>query len=236
MTYVHKRLLAGFRVLALTVCAMSFGNPSLSSAAELSDRFLELSNDGDVTTYDLSTVQIILPGKFTVIGTTIDNPDVMKLELTALDTLRSYCAKPDGTYSLPDGLFTLGKPDMPVTNITVRSGQTKIGDKSYAFKQVIWKLPYRRVAIGSEERPSFFDCEGPQVKSKDDEYQGLRSLFLNGIRRKTMYDCKHGVMGHFVHEDDDVSKVISGTVRGGFLRDYIALCRKLGTAEPYLPQ
>jgi hypothetical protein len=236
MTHVHEWLLTGFRILSLTLCAIWFGNSPPSSATELTDRFLELSNDGDVTTYDLTTVQIILPGKFTVIGTTIDNPDVMKLELTALDTLRSYCGKPDGTYSPPDGLFTLGKPDMPVANITVKSGQTKIGEKSYAFKQVIWGLPYRRVAIGSEERPSFFDCEGPQVKSKDDEYQGLRSLFLNGIRRKTMYDCKRGVMGVFIHEDDDVSKVISGTVRGGFLRDYIALCRKLGTADPYLPQ
>jgi hypothetical protein len=156
----------------------------------------------------------------------------MKLKLTALDTLRSYCVKPEGTYSPPDNLFTLGKPDMPIENIRVR----KIGNRSYAFKQVIWGLPYRRLAIGSDEMPSFFVCEGPQVKSQDDEFQVKRSLLLNGIRSKTMYDCKRGVMGSFVHEDDDVSKVISGTVRGGFLRDYIALCRKLGIAEPYLPQ
>ena len=137
MTHVHEWLLTGFRILSLTLCAIWFGNSPPSSATELTDRFLELSNDGDVTTYDLTTVQIILPGKFTVIGTTIDNPDVMKLELTALDTLRSYCGKPDGTYSPPDALFTLGKPDMPVANITVKSGQTKIGEKSYAFKKCL---------------------------------------------------------------------------------------------------
>jgi len=204
-------------------------------STDLADHFLELANDTSTTIYDLNTVQMILPGKFTVIGTTIDNPDIMTLELTALDTVRSYCSKPDGTYPPPAGLFTLGKPDMPVENITVRSSQTELGGKMYAVKQVNWGMPYRRIAIGSVEMPQFFGCEGPQVKSQDEEFQGLRSQILNGIRRKTMYDCKRGVMGLFINEEDDVSKVIAGTVHGGFLRDYLALCRKLGTAEPYLP-
>jgi hypothetical protein len=34
-------------------------------------------------------------------------------------------------------------------------------------KHVNWGLRYRRLAIGSEEQPSFFDCEGPNVESKD---------------------------------------------------------------------
>jgi hypothetical protein len=55
----------------------------------------------------------------------------------------------------------------------------------------------------------FFDCEGPQVKSQDEEFLGLRSQLLNGIRTKALYDCKHGLMGLFLHEQDDVSKAIT---------------------------
>jgi hypothetical protein len=225
--------LASTVTLILALSAALFGN-TLSSAAELADRFLELSTDRDTTTYDLNTVQVIVPGKFTVIKTTIDNPDVMTLELTALDAIRSYCAQPDGSYSPPDRLFTLGKPDMPVEQITVKSGQTELGGKMYAWKRVVWRMPYKRLAIGgSEEWPSFFNCVGPLVKSSDFEVK--RSGILNGTREKMMYDCKHGVMGSFEYEEDDVSKAFLGTVQGGFLRDYVALCRKLGTAEPYLP-
>src|SRR5215469_10427773 len=51
----------------------------LSQAADPADHFLELSDEQSTTIHDLATVQTILPGRFTVIGTTIDNPDVIKL-------------------------------------------------------------------------------------------------------------------------------------------------------------
>ena len=44
-------------------------------------------------TYDLDTVQVVQPGRFAVIETTIDNPDVMRFELKVLGTLRPYCAR-----------------------------------------------------------------------------------------------------------------------------------------------
>jgi hypothetical protein len=187
-------------------------------------------------TYDLNTVQVILPGKFTVIGTSIDNPDLMRLRLAVLDTLRSYCSKPAGSYPPPGDLFTVSKPDMPVQNIIVSSRPAEVGGKTHPFKQVAWEMPYQRLAIKSEQRPSAFDCEGPQVTSIDEEYHGLRSLILNGTRSKTMYDCKHGLVGFFINDEDDISKVFSGPVGGGYTRDYLALCYKLTKVAPYLPQ
>jgi hypothetical protein len=77
--------LVGMATLIIALSTTLFGSTRPSSAIEMADRFLELSTDRDTTTYDLSTVQIIVPGKFTVIKTTIDDPDVMTLELTALE-------------------------------------------------------------------------------------------------------------------------------------------------------
>jgi hypothetical protein len=66
-------------------------------------RFLEFPNKKDTVTYDLNTVQIIQPGKFTVIETTIRNPDVIKFELKVLDTLRTYCARALSFPKIPSG-------------------------------------------------------------------------------------------------------------------------------------
>ena len=76
-----------------------------SWAVEDQNRFIELPDDNNTETYDLNTVQMIAPGRFTIIKTTIANPDVMKLEVTALGTLQSYCARPDGAYPAPAELL-----------------------------------------------------------------------------------------------------------------------------------
>ena len=60
-----------------------------SWAGNQEKRFLEFPGDESTTTYDLNTVQVIQPGKFTITGTTINNPDVMKFEMEALHTLRT---------------------------------------------------------------------------------------------------------------------------------------------------
>jgi hypothetical protein len=103
------------------------------------ENFLELPGDAHTVTYDLRTVQMIQPGRFTVIYTTIDHPDVMKLKLKALGTLRTYCSRPAGQYEAPADLLTLGPPDMPVQNIEVSTRQGKL---------VLWSFPYKRLAIG----------------------------------------------------------------------------------------
>ena len=68
-------------------------------------------------TVDLNTVQIIQPGRFTVIETTIDNPDMMRFELKVLAVLRTYCARAAGQYAAPADLLMLGPPDMPVKKL-----------------------------------------------------------------------------------------------------------------------
>ena len=92
-------------VLLITCC---------SSLADENERFVEFPWPGGKTrTYDLSTVQMIQPGRFTILSTSIDDADVMKFELKALYTLRSYCKRSDGSYPPPTDLFTLGPPDLP---------------------------------------------------------------------------------------------------------------------------
>jgi hypothetical protein len=79
--------------------------------------FLEFPDDVDTTTFDLNTAQVIQPGRFSFVRTTIDNPDVMKLELKVLGTRRTYCMRLDGKYPTLADLLTLGPPNMPVKSI-----------------------------------------------------------------------------------------------------------------------
>jgi hypothetical protein len=95
-----------FSILLLACC---------SALADENERFIEFPWPGGKTrTYDLRTIQMIQPGRFTILSTSIDDADVMKFELKALDTLRSYCKRPDGSYPPPTDLSTLGPPDLPI--------------------------------------------------------------------------------------------------------------------------
>ena len=85
-----------------------------SLAAQDNKRFVEFQERVLTQTYDLSTVQMLQPGRFTIVSTQIDDADVMKLELKVLDTLRTCCKEPDGTYPAPTDLFALGPPDLPI--------------------------------------------------------------------------------------------------------------------------
>lgn len=111
-----------------------------SWAIDNQDRFIEFPGDNSTETYDLSTVQMIQPGRFTIISTTIDNPDVMKFELIVLGKLQGYCARPDGKYAAPAEILTLGLSDMPVESIEVES------NKKYHTRTVNWSYPYKRKA------------------------------------------------------------------------------------------
>src|SRR5260370_18215306 len=142
-------------------------------------RWVELDYGARTITYDLTTVQMIAPGKFTIISTTVDHPDVMKLNLAVLDTLRSYCNQPDGKYAPPVELFLLGKPDMPVEKIEV---ETKPASRGKNFKNVSWRPPYRKLALNLR----FFDCEGSAVESADEEYAWMRFRIMNGLPAKEM--------------------------------------------------
>ena len=202
-------------------------------AAEQDRRFLEFPNDNDTTTFDLSTVQIVQPGRFTVIATKIDSPDVMALELKALDTLRTYCARPAGKYPAPADLLTLGPPDMPVENIVVKSSRTS--------KWVYWSYPYKRLAMsttqGLDEKGTILYCR-EQSKTEAQFFLERRAEITNGSRMKHLFDCRRGLSGMFFNNNDDSSKAITSAVkRGTFGEDkYFRVCVAVMHEMPYLPE
>jgi hypothetical protein len=122
------------------ICAAYFVASCSALADDQQKRFIEFPDGGDMTTYDLNTVQLIQPGKFTIIYTVVSNPDFMRLELKALDILREYCKRDDGLYPAPTDLLTLGPSDMPVKNIEVKNvdAQTKRTSWSYPYSKFAW--------------------------------------------------------------------------------------------------
>jgi hypothetical protein len=84
---------------------------------------------------------MIQPGKFTIMSTSVDDADVIKLELKALDTLRNFCKRPDGKYPPPTDLFTLGPPDTPIKTIDVETRATQVAGKSRSSKYVFGNIP-----------------------------------------------------------------------------------------------
>lgn len=178
-------------------------------------------------------MQIIQPGRFTVIETVIDNPDVMRLELKVLATLRTYCARADGQYSAPSDLLTLGPPDMPIKNIEVRRDVTRTAGRVYPFKMVSWSYPYKRLA----QHSGFLHCKQFN-RREDDLYFETRALIVNGIRSKSLYDCKRGLWGPMINEDNDPTKAITSPVAKGTraFEYYLAVCRAVTREAPYMPE
>jgi hypothetical protein len=203
-----------------------------SWAGDQGGRFLEFQYPGgkDTKTYDLNTMQIIQPGRFTIVSTTIDNPDVMRFELKVLDTLRSHCARPEGKYPAPADLLTLGPPNMPVQNIEVRSTTLYGSSRS---KLVEWQYPYTRLALfNNQPRSLFLQCNDHQ------DFSEVQNLFINGMRQKHLYDCKRGLSGSFVDENNAPTKAITGLVRKGTLdfKYYLSVCRAVTHEAPYVPE
>ena len=202
-------------------------------AAEQDRRFLEFPNDNNTTTYDLSTVQIIQPGRFTVTATRIDSPDVMTLQLKALDTLRTYCARPAGKYPAPADLLTLGRPDMPVESIVVKISRTS--------KWVYWSYPYKRLAMSTEqgldEKGTILYCR-EQSKTEAQFFLERRAQITNGSRMKHLFDCRRGLAGMFFDNNDDPSKAITSPVRRGTFGEdkYFRVCLAVMNEMPYLPE
>jgi hypothetical protein len=222
------------RVVRLTHICVLLTSAGYAAAFGQS-RWVEFEYGDSTVTYDLTTVQLLDPGRFTIINNSQDHPDVIRLKLTALRILKSYCGRPDGKYAPPPELFTLGPPDMTVEKIEVK---TQPGSKP--FKNAMWRLPYRRLAFnfpdGPQENISFFDCEGPRVESVDKEYAGISSIIMNGIASKELYDCRHGIMGYFADTDDPPLKAITGVnITGAHLDVYVRLCATIVGGLPYMP-
>lgn len=76
-----RRMLVSFSLTAWVVISLT----TLAGATD--NRFIEFSGwfgDTESQTYDLDTVQFILPERFSIESTTIGSPDVIRFELKAL--------------------------------------------------------------------------------------------------------------------------------------------------------
>jgi hypothetical protein len=198
-----------------------------SWAGDQQGRFFEDQLENQTISFDLQTVQFVSPGRFTIIFTTIDNPDVMRFELNTLTTLRNYCKRPNGKYSAPSDLFQLGQTDLPVQQIEVTTN--KEGNNKGAF----WMYPYRRLKGGS----SYLRCE-ETGSTEADLFELAYKHITNGYQSKRLYDCKRGLSGDFMDENEDASKAYTNPVRkdtnGGYW--YWNVCRAVTHEEPYLPE
>lgn len=220
------------RTLIALACAVWTVGLSPCWAAEEERRFVEFPNENEIETFDLRTVQIIQPGRFTVISTTISNPDVMTLELKVLDILSAHCARPAGKYPGPTGPLTLGPPDMPIEEIVVRTSETQ--------KWVYWFYPYKRLAMsnkgGIEGKVTLLTCQA-ESKTKAQFFVERRAKITNGLRMKHLFDCGRGLKGIFEEEKDDPSKAITHAVERGTNAEirYVRVCIAVMNKMPYLP-
>ena len=126
------------------------------SLAGQDERFVEIPFVEDQTfIYDFGTVHIIQPGRFTIVRTLIASAERMAFELKALDTLRTYCKRPEGNYPPPTDVFTLGPPDLPVKSIEVKTkNHGSLPGRRDQSKTASWYYPYKRLA--AEERDGTF--------------------------------------------------------------------------------
>jgi hypothetical protein len=203
-----------------------------SVAAGSSDTFVEISRgtQTETWTYDLRSVQLIEPEKFTVNVTVVADPDVMRFNLKSLDTLWTYCEHPDGQYPAPPDLLTLGKPDMPVEKIKVETSHGLMESKV-----ISWRVPYNRLPWRDLRSYAMVFCWGGTPANGTEWYRQARSVIVNGYRARYFYDCKRAVMGHFFEEKEDVSETFVVHRDTGFARDYQALCQRVTGKAPYPP-
>jgi hypothetical protein len=206
-------------------------------------RFIEFSAPhGKTQTYDLSTVQMIQPGRFTIITTSIATPDVMKFELKVLGILRTYCS-PDGEYPAPADAFALGSPDMEVKSIRVISNPKQLSGKTHRFTTVVWSYPYLRLAAEFQGKMYPADnhmfCEDDEDlrKTETEMYLERRSEITNGERSKELFDCKRGLTGNFRNEDDDPAKADTSyiTPDSWVEKYYLGVCSRVTKEKPYDP-
>jgi len=206
---------------------------------DMRNSFVEFKDKQQTTTFDLRTVEVIQPGKFIIVETVLDHPDVMTFKLKVLDTLRSHCDRPVGSYPAPAEVFTLGPADMPVKEIEVEQFDRPTAHFNFHYKVASWWLPYRKTMVGTGAGYKLYRCKQPD-HSETEEYRDARNVILNGLEYKVLVDCNRGLWGDFFGELDgnDYRKVQlypvdNGTVRATY---YKAVCRALTRKDPYISE
>jgi hypothetical protein len=210
---------------------------SASWASAQQNRFVEIPEDYYTATYDLDTVKFITPGRFTIVRTEIDDPDVMKFELNALPILRQYCGRPAGKYPAPAELLQLGPPDLPVEEIKVSSHKIE-DDPQFQHKEIEWKYPYRRML----PKTGWLDCRVGD-ETEEQLYHQKEMEMLNGTKRKEIYDCRRGLRGYVVERvpgstmfPEDTPHNFHPMYQGSYgVNYYRTICRAVMHEEPNLP-
>jgi len=226
------------RWAAATLCLTIAAAPRLSAqtdhagfAENSTNSFVELSVHGSTRTFDLRTLHLIDPGRFTVVQRIVDAPDVIDLRLKVLEILRTYCGRSDGQYPAPRTLFALGVPDLPVQPINVESNRRDVETLGAHLRKFAgWDLPYRRLAAGKLHGRETVFCHEPN----DD---ASRSVIFNGIQLKVLYDCRRSLEGDFIDLNDEASRAVIHPIRAGTVAEalYLTLCRRVTGKEPYRP-
>jgi len=212
--------------------------PQEQPAHAKNEQFIEFPEQNATKVYDLGSVQILLPGKFSIMATTVDSPDVLRLRLRVHDALAAYCKRSDGEYEVPSDLFALGSPDMPIETIVVKTIKSEIDRKP--FREATWSLPYKRLAYrfdSGKVDPSsvLYICNaGIDAITIAERNANARSEILSGHRQKEIYDCSHGLMALKLLDPDSRFEPTMDEVRGGYFRYYESLCMKVMRSEPFL--
>jgi hypothetical protein len=194
-------------VFAAIFCATVFIPPALSEDSQ--QRFVEFPTENDVTIFDLASVKIVQPGRFTILHTTLYNADVMRFRMGIIDVLRQYWSRPDGKYlPPPQNVLSLGPPELSLASI----------DKEHGV--VAWPLPYVRFKLYRNEQDSqFYDCNHDERKTDEQNYSDQRRLLTNGSTSQYLFDCRCAFLG-LVHDDDVSGATLIPMTKGRVITHY----------------
>ena len=173
--------------------------------------------------------------------------------MKALDTLRTYCKRPDGDYPPPTDVFALGPPDLPVKSIEVKTkNYESLPGRKDQYKTASWSYPYKRLA--SEERDgTFYQWKFYLVckyggQDEWDLYREKRAEITNGERKRELFDCKRGLHDSsgvpFIDGKEPSAELMRqmmnpelvGRPLGGSVYVYRTICLRVTHEEPYTPK
>jgi hypothetical protein len=220
--------------LAAIVCILPVHQ---SVAEDDASRFFEIKEDTSIKTYDISTVQYVVPGRFTVNSTTISNPDVMKYELDVQGVLKGFCGRPEGEYLAPENIFSFGAPYLQISKIHIFDGLNKKCHEKSAY----WEFPYKKLSYNIngvyKQSGIFFLCEA-SCKAPQTLFREQYSSVVNGHQDKELFDCKRGLHGFFMDMKDDLEKALVAPVKKDTVgsRDFFLVCLRVTGDSPYNPQ
>src|ERR1700733_2931111 len=129
---------------------------------------------------------------------------------------------------------------MPIERIEASSSPVLPGMTSCPFKSARGSYPYDRLAFHTKgcslEESGFLNCQ-QWCKSRDELYLTNRDIILNGLRTRKLYDCKGGLTGMLLTDDDDPAKVTTMPVtRGTFeFAHYTSICESVMHEMPFIP-